>query len=62
MVLCHVRKMDQNNRILIPKEFIKMAGGHENGDVYVMFDEDSKEIKIKCKDNAGGSQTEENAV
>ena len=59
MVLCQKAKFDQKNRILIPKDFIDVAGGVENGTCYVTCDEDTKEIKIiirptniKDKENA----------
>ena len=58
MVLCQKAKLDQKNRILIPRDFIKVAGGEDNGSCYVTCDEDTKEIKIiirpmKEKENQG---------
>ena len=46
MVLVERRRLDQKTRVHIPSEYIRLAGGHPNGDVYVSFDEQSKEIKI----------------
>jgi hypothetical protein len=37
---------------LIPREYIQLAGGAEDGVCYVTFDEDTKEIKIVIKDNS----------
>lgn len=50
MVLCEERKFDQKNRVFIPKTYIMKAGGKENGECYVMFDEETKEIKIVFKE------------
>lgn len=49
MVLCVEKKFDQNNRIFIPADFIRKAGGELDSRCYVMFDEDTKEIKIVIK-------------
>lgn len=49
MVLCVERRMDQKNRLFIPIDFIRKAGGKPNGTYYVMLDEDTKEIKISMK-------------
>ena len=46
MVLCQKAKFDQKNRILIPKDFIEVAGGTNGDSCYVICDEDTKEIKI----------------
>lgn len=46
MVLCQKTKFDQKNRILIPKEYIRVAGGEENGPCYVTCNEETGEIKI----------------
>ena len=46
MVLCQKAKFDQKNRILIPKDFIEVAGGNDNVSCYVTCDEDTGEIKI----------------
>lgn len=50
MVLCQKTKFDQKNRVLIPREYIKLAGGQENGTCYVTYDEATKEIKIIIKE------------
>lgn len=59
MVLCVERKMDQKNRLWIPADFIKKAGGELDGHCYVQFDEDTKEIKIIMK---GGREDERREV
>ena len=53
MILCQKTKFDQKNRVLVPHEYIKLAGGEPDGVCYVTYDEDSKEIKIiiKAKEN-----------
>lgn len=58
MVLCVERKMDQKNRLWIPTDFIKKAGGELDGHYYVMFDEDTKEIKIVMKGGKNNEQSE----
>ncbi len=58
MILCQKTKFDQKNRVLIPREYIQLAGGAEDGVCYVTYDEDTKEIKIIIKNNSnkiGGS-------
>lgn len=55
MVLCVERKFDQKNRLFIPADFLKKAGGGPNCKCYVQLDEDTKEIKVIVK---GGSKDE----
>ena len=49
MILCQKAKFDQKNRVLVPREYIKLAGGEDNCGCYITFDEDTKEIKIIIK-------------
>ena len=46
MILTEKRKFDQKNRLYIPLEYIRAAGGDPNGEVYVQFDEQTKEIRV----------------
>ena len=46
MILMEKRKFDQKNRVNIPLDYIRAAGGDPNGEVYVQFDEQTNEIKI----------------
>ena len=50
MILCQKTKFDQKNRGLVPREYIKLAGGEENGACYITYNEDTKEIKIIIKE------------
>lgn len=50
MILCQKTKFDQKNRVLVPREYIKLAGGEDNCGCYITFDEDTKEIKVIIKD------------
>ena len=50
MILCQKSKFDQGNRILIPREYIRLAGGERNGACYITYDEETKEIKIIIKE------------
>lgn len=49
MILCERKKMDGKCRIQIPTTYILEAGGKPDSIVYVSFDEETKEIKIKIK-------------
>lgn len=46
MILTEKRKLDLKNRINIPIDYIRKAGGGPNGEVYVTFDEETKKIEI----------------
>lgn len=46
MILCQKAKLDKQNRVLIPREYIKLAGGEANGVCYITFDENTKEIRV----------------
>ena len=46
MILCQKVKFDQKNRILIPRDYIREAGGSDNCSCYVTFNEATREIKI----------------
>lgn len=52
MILCQKTKFDQKNRVLVPREYIKLAGGEDNCGCYITFDEDTKEIKVIIKEKA----------
>lgn len=57
MVLVEKRRLDQKTRLHIPAVYIKAAGGQPNGDVYVSFDEKTKEIKISFPEDESESAT-----
>jgi len=46
MLLREKRKLDHKNSLHIPMEYIEGAGGRENGEVYVQFDEKTRRIEI----------------
>lgn len=52
MILCETRKLDGKCRLQIPSEYIRLAGGTPDGQVYVRFNEKTKEIKIVIKREA----------
>lgn len=56
MILCCERKFDQQNRLLVPLEYLRKAGGGPNCKCYVMFDEATKEIKIVVKECDGNEE------
>jgi len=49
MILCQKAKFDQKNRILIPRDYIREAGGSDNCSCYITFNEATREIKILVK-------------
>ena len=51
MTLCQKTKFDQKNRILIPKEYIKSAGGADNCKCYVQYQEGTDFIIIRIGDD-----------
>ncbi len=59
MVLCVERKMDQKNRLFIPKEFIEKAGGKADGTCYIQLDENEKVIKVFMKKDADDARNNE---
>lgn len=46
MVLCTKTKLDNQNRLLIPRDYLKEAGGTLNGQCYILFDEETKRIVV----------------
>ena len=50
MVLCQKAKFDQKNRVLIPKEMMKAAGGYDNCEVYVTHDEGTNMVTLVFKE------------
>lgn len=51
MVLCEIKKFDNKCRIQIPSLFVQEAGGAPCSFAYVMYDEETQEIKIKLKED-----------
>lgn len=49
MILCEKKKLDDKCRLQIPTKFIKESGGKPGGIVYVLFDEETGEIKLTAK-------------
>lgn len=49
MVLCQKAKFDQKNRVLIPKDMMKEAGGYDNCEVYVTCEEGTNKVILIFK-------------
>lgn len=50
MVLCQKAKFDQKNRVLIPKDMMKAAGGYDNCEVYVTCEEGTNKVILIFKE------------
>ncbi len=60
MVLCMKTKFDCQNRLLIPRDYLKAAGGSPNGKCYVLYDEGTNQIVIiPVKQDKENKKTEE---
>lgn len=57
-MLCVKRRFDQKNRILIPVEFIREAGGDVDCEVYVQHEEGTNEIRLVFPRREGNGNTD----
>lgn len=46
MILCERKKVSDKGRVVIPADYLKKIGIEPGKEVYITFDEESKEIKI----------------
>ena len=54
MTLCQKVKFDQKNRVLIPKNMMKAAGGYDNCEAYVTCEEGTNKVVLIFKEKEEG--------
>lgn len=57
MVLCQKVKFDQKNRVHIPRDMMKTAGGYDNCEVYVTCEEGTNKVVLVFSKRANGGVT-----